>query len=108
VIHAAEKTAEAAGAEACCDYTRASTGTVYLTVELTWWLNEGDEAEEIRCETRIYRFAAHGECYDSHDYSVWSGGGASAKATLPPGYDGVAADAVRDVKRWIQATMRAE
>lgn len=77
--------AEALGLSA--DWHRANTGTVYVSV----WR---DDAE------RVYRFASHPECYDSHDFSVMS---PFVSDELPPGYDGSPSDAIRDLVAWAQA-----
>lgn len=74
------------------DEHEAQTGTVYVSV---YGIEFGKK--------RVYRFAAHAEAYNnSHHYSVWSGGGASRRIMnavgLPPGYDGLVMDAVRDLR----------
>lgn len=78
------------------DTDRASTGSVYVSVE----------TDEDFPDCRIYRFAGHAECYDSHDYSVLSGGAglvdkAKREGVLPPGFDGLTADAIEDLKNWL-------
>ena len=70
----------------------AQTLTVYVTVSIA----TNDAVTE-----RKYRYADHPECYASHDFSVWSGGGASRRQPLPPGFDGLATDAIADMRRWV-------
>jgi hypothetical protein len=92
----------------------AQTGTVYVTITVTAYDGDctvGDSrgimiADETGEFVRKYRFAAHPECYDSHDYSVHSGGTAArnrAAGTLEPGYDGYATQAISDMRQWVSA-----
>lgn len=91
------------GGEIECDgfveWNRASTGTCYCTVTFGI-VGEVDGKEVDNYRTVIYRFASHPECYSTHDFSVWSGGGCRNDVLLPPGYDGRTADAIAHFKRW--------
>jgi len=81
--------------EGFVEWQRASTGTCYGNV--TFGI-VGDDVDNYKTVT--YRFASHPECYTSHDYSVWSGGGCRNDVLLPPGYDGRTSDAIEHFKRW--------
>lgn len=84
------RAAESLGLRA--DAHTAQTGTVYVEVTDS---REGREGE------RVYRFASHAACYDSHDYSVCSGSTQpSPHTSLPPGYDGWTDCAVIDLATW--------
>ena len=80
---------------------RAQTGSMYITVE---YQGNDDSMEE----QREYRFAAHAECYTSHDFSVRSGGGSRASDILEPGYDGNTTAALADVRKWVSWIVESE
>lgn len=112
---AAKKAAEQRKLTAIIEVQVASTGTRYMEVMIDGQLPRGtdhpDASESVDIDgkpfawltsTRVYRFAAHAECYTTHDYSVWSGGACRRNVALPPGYDGRVGEAIDDMKAWIE------
>lgn len=86
------------------DKSRASTGSVYLTVTVSV---SDESGKDLVSEVRKYRFGSHADCYATTDYSVHSGG---VKALEQYGYevcgfDGRTTDAIADVRRWIKAVV---